>query len=139
MGPTRLMANTLYPLGKQAFLSGGINLTSDNIKAVLVDLTDYTYSAAHDNLDDIPAGARVATSGNLASKTVAAGVFDAADVVFTAPSGDGADVIAIYKDTGDTATSTLIAYIDTGSGLPVTPNGLDDITIAWADGIIFAL
>ena len=31
----------------------------------------------------------------------------------------------IYKDTGSEATSPLIAYIDTATGLPITPNGGD--------------
>jgi hypothetical protein len=39
----------------------------------------------------------------------------------------------IYKDTGTAATSPLIAYIDTATGLPVTPNG-GDITVTWDNG-----
>ena len=54
---------------------------------------------------------------------VALGVFDAADVAFTTVTGDPSEVLVIYKDTGSAATSPLIAYIDTATGLPVTPNG----------------
>jgi hypothetical protein len=73
------MANAIYPKFKEALLQGDIALDTANVKAVLVDLADYTYSAAHDFLDDVAAGGRVATSGNLASKTFTDGVFDSAD------------------------------------------------------------
>ena len=77
----------------------------------------------------------------LASKTVTSGVFDAADCTFTTPSaGTSIEALIIYKDTGNTATSNLIAYIDTGTGLPFTSNGAD-IDIVWDSGSnkIFAL
>jgi hypothetical protein len=129
------MANALYPKAKQKFIDPGtlgttsgdaIDLANDNIKVVLVDAADYTYSAAHEFLSDITAGGRVATSGNLASKTVTSGVFDSADPTFTAATGDIAEILVVYKDTGTAATSPLIAYYDTGvTGLPVTPNGGD--------------
>jgi hypothetical protein len=40
-------------------------------------------------------------------------------------------------DTGNAATSRLIAYIDTASGLPVTLGG--DVTVRWHASGIFAL
>lgn len=83
------------------------------------------------NLSNIAAGARVATSANLASKTVTSGVADAADVTLTAVTGDPSEALCIYKDTGTEATSRQIAWIDTGTGLPVTPNG-GDITVQWS-------
>ncbi|MEU0937614.1 hypothetical protein [Embleya sp. NPDC005971] len=127
------MANSLYPSAKQAFLSAGINLTSDTVKAVLVDTGAYTYSAAHANLSDVPAPARIATSGALASKTITNGVFDAADVTITGVTGTTVEAIVVYKDTGTASTSSLIAYIDSGTGLPYTPNGAD-VTISWDNG-----
>ena len=128
------MANALYDKGREAFLTGGINWSGDSIKAVLVDTGAYTVNlATHQFLSDIPAGARIATSANLGSKTVAAGVADAADSLFTAVSGASVEAVVLYKDTGTAGTSPLIAYIDTASGLPVTPNG-GDITVAWDNG-----
>ncbi len=128
------MSNALYDKGREGFLDGSIDWDTDNIKCVLVDSADYARDlAAHDFLDDVPAGARVATSGNLASKTVAAGVADAADVTLSSVTGDPSEYIIIYKDTGDPATSRLIACIDTATGLPVTPNG-GDIIIQWDSG-----
>jgi hypothetical protein len=126
--------NSLYTKAKQGLIDGSIDLDTDNIKAVLVDGADYTPNlATHDNLDDIPVAGRVATSGNLASKTVTDGVFDAADVTISAVSGDQFEYIVLYKDTGVESTSRLILLIDTATGLPCTPNG-GDITIAWDNG-----
>lgn len=129
------MANALYPKYKEALLQSGVNLSSGNVKAVLVDLADYTYNAAHDFLDDIPIAGRVATSGNLASKTFTNGVFDSADPVFTAVTGDISEAIVLYVDTGTASTSPLIAFYDAGvTGLPVTPNGGDINIVVNASG-----
>lgn len=128
------MANALYDLGREAFLDGDISWGSDTIKVILVDTGTYTVDlAAHDHLDDIPAGARVATSDALASKTVASGVADAADITLSTVSGNTVEAVVIYQDTGTESTSKLIAYIDTATNLPVTPNG-GDITIQWDNG-----
>lgn len=134
------MANALYTKGKEALLDGSINLEADTIKCVLVDAADYTVNlSTHDNLDDIPSGARVGTPQTLGSKTFTGGVFDAADATFPSVTGDPCEAIVIYKDTGTESTSRLLAYIDTAaSGLPVTPNG-GNIQIQWNAGGIFAL
>lgn len=118
------MANLIYPTAKKKFLDADIDLLVDNIKIVLVDGADYTYSAAHDALDDVPAGARVATSGNLAGKTTTGGVFDhTAPVTFSSVTGDVSEILIYYKDSGVESTSWLICYIDTATGLAVTPDG----------------
>lgn len=133
------MANGLYANAKQLFLQADIDWAADDIKCVLVDTATYTVNLSTDNyLDDISAGERVATSGNLASKTTTGGVADAADVTFSAVTGDQSEALVIYKDTGVESTSALIAYIDTATGLPVTPNG-GDITVQWNASGIFAL
>lgn len=128
------MANALYELGREAFLGGDIAFDTDNIKTALLDLTDYTPNLTTDQfLSIVPAGARVAVSGNLASKTITFGVADAADVTFSAVTGDQSEYILVYQDTGLEATSRLIALVDTATGLPVTPNG-GDITVQWDNG-----
>lgn len=128
------MANALYDTGRAAFLLGDIAWDTDNIKVILVDSADYTVDlATHDFLDDVAVGAIEATSGNLSGKTTTAGVADADNVTFSAVTGDQCEALIIYKDTGVSSTSQLIAYIDTATGLPVTPNG-GDITVTWDDG-----
>jgi len=126
------MANALYDLGRKAFLEGTIAWLTDNIKLVLVDTATYTVNlATHQFRSDVTGV--VATSSNFASKTSTAGVADAADIVLPTVSGVQSGAVVIYKDTGTNSTSPLIAYIDTATGLPVTPNG-GDITIVWDDG-----
>jgi hypothetical protein len=134
------MANAIYPIWKQELLQGTANTSlGGNIKAVLIDLADYTYSATHDFLDDVPLAARVATSPNLASKTFVNGLFDAADTTFSAVTGDVSEALILYVDTGSAATSRLVAFFDTGvTGLPVTPNG-GDINVQWNASGIFQL
>ncbi len=128
------MANALYDKGREGFLDGSIDWDTDDIRLILVDADDYTLNlATHDNLDDVPAGSRVAVSGALGSKTVTAGVADAANVTFSAVTGDQSEYLILYKHTGVESTSRLIACIDTATGLPVTPNG-GDITVQWDNG-----
>ena len=128
------MANALFDRGRQAFLDGEVAWATDDIRLILVDHTDDTPAVATDDfLDDILVAARVATSGAFASKTSTAGVADAADVVLTAVTGDTAESIVIYNHTGVETTSFLLAFIDTATGLPVTPNG-GDITVVWDSG-----
>jgi hypothetical protein len=129
------MANALYDKGRQGFLEGSIHFGTDTIKAVLIDEALYTVDLAnHDFLDDVPALARVGAPQTLGSKTVTNGVADAADITFPAvPLHDPVEAILIYQDTGVEATSRLIAYINSATGLPVTPNG-GDISVAWDNG-----
>jgi hypothetical protein len=126
------MANALYGKGREKFLTGDIAWDTDNIKVSLVDTGTYTVVIdTHEFYSDL--SGVVADSGNLASKTVALGVADAADVTFSSVTGSSAEALVIWKDTGVAATSPLIAYIDTATNLPVTPNG-GDITVAWDSG-----
>lgn len=128
------MANALYGKGRQKFLEGGIAWLTDNIKAVLVDVADYTVSIdTHEFLSDITGAARVATSANMGTKGSTLGVADVADFAFTGVSGDPSEAIVFYKDTGTAGTSALIAYVDTATGIPVTPNG-GDINIQIDNG-----
>lgn len=134
------MANKLYPKGRQAFLDGDIDFSADTIKAVLVT-SAYTQNDAHDNLDDVTGGARVATA-TLASKTSTDGTADAADVTYTAVAAGSTVVgIVLYKDTGTESTSKLIAWFDTKAdttAINVVTNG-GDIVITWHASGIFTL
>ena len=131
------MANVIYPKFKEACLKGtqtaDLSAGGTNVKAVLVDTAAYTYDAGHDFLNDIAAGARVGTSGNLAGKTVSAtGVFDADNYTITVGAAQpSAEALVYYIDTGAEGTSKLICYADTfTSGMPYTPpGGGGDVTI----------
>ena len=127
------MANSLYTKGIEALMKGQIDLDGDTIKVTMVDTDDYTVDlATHDYIDDVPAGARVATV-TLANTTVTGGAFEADDATFSAATGDVSEALVIWKDTGVEGTSPLIYYGDTHTGLPITPNS-GDITVTWSSG-----
>jgi hypothetical protein len=137
------MANHIYPLAKKQMLLGGIDLSSVNVKALLVSVsgagTLYAYSAAHEFLSDVPSGARIATSANLTGKAVGNdGSFDSDDPTFSGVTGDSVEAIVLYIDTGTAGTSRLIMFQDTGvTGLPLTPDGSDvQITVDAAGWFI---
>lgn len=137
------MANALYVAFRNGVLGSHatrVDLDADTIKAALIDHgTDTPNVTTDDFYNDISAGLVGSLSSALTSKTigtVAAGVFDADNVTFSAVSGNSVESVNLLKDTGNAATSDLIAYFDTATGLPVTPNG-GDITVTWAAGGIF--
>ncbi len=133
------MANAIYPKFKQSLLSGDTNSTisTGTVKVALVDTGTYTYSSTHQFFSDL--SGVVGTPQTIGSKTETNGVFDGADVTFTAVTGASVEALVIYIDTGTPTTSRLVAYIDTSvTGLPVTPNG-GDITITWNASGIFSL
>ncbi len=134
------MANALYPKWKEQLLQFTANndVSAGTVKVALIDTGTYTYSSANQFWSSASA-ASIGTPQTLGSKTFTNGVFDAADVTFTAVTGASVEALIIYIDTGTAATSPMLAYIDTSvTGLPVTPNG-GDISITWNVSGIFAL
>lgn len=128
------MANALYDKGREGFLDGSIDWDTDDIRCVLCRST-YTFSAAHDFLDDITTGNENGRSAALGTKTVTSGVADAADTTLTATAAAASNAIVIFKHTGVDATARLIAYIDTPSaGLPFTPSVSQVVNITWDNG-----
>lgn len=131
------MANAIYPKFKEALWlqSANSNANSATVKVALVDTGTYTYSAAHEFYSSV--SGVVGTPQAIGTKTFTNGVFDGDNVTYTAVTGNSAEALIIYIDTGTAGTSRLIAYIDTGvTGLPVTPNG-GDITLTFnASGIL---
>jgi hypothetical protein len=122
------MANLVYDKARQKFLEGGIAWLTDTIKAQLVDTvagTGYAVNITHEFLSSVPGTARISAPQTLASKTSTNGNADAGDLAFPAvtPAGTTIEAFVIYKDTGNEATSPLICYIDTATGLPITANG----------------
>jgi hypothetical protein len=133
------MANAIYPLYKEALIGGSANisLSSGTVRAALVDTGTYTYSAAHEFLTSL--SGVVGTAQTIGTKTITNGLFDGDNVTYTAVTGNSAEAIVLYIDTGTAGTSRLVAFIDTGvTGLPVTPNG-GDISITWNASGIFQL
>lgn len=131
------MANQLYPTGKAHLLglATKVDLIADTIKVLLIDTADEVYNGADEFHSNITGAGIVATSGALAGKTVTAGTFDANDITITAVSGDTVEAVVLFKDTGVSGTSPLIAWFDVTT---FTPNG-SDVTVTWNASGIFAI
>jgi hypothetical protein len=132
------VANAVYDKARNGFLRGDISWKNggDTFRAYLVDIqggAGYTVDLANDEfLDDIPALALISFVA-LAPADPVGGVADAADVTFLAVTGAVSEAIVIVKWVTNAADSPLVAYIDSATGLPVTPNS-GDIQIAWDSG-----
>lgn len=130
------MANEWYPKHKEALLQNSANSAlTGTVKVALVDTGTYIYDPANEFLTSLTGV--VGTAQTIGSKTYTGGIFDGADVTYTAVTGATVEALVLYIDTGVAATSRLVAYLDTGiTGLPVTPNG-GNITVTWdATGIV---
>ena len=133
------MANAIYPLYKQALLddSANIDLNDGTVKVALIDTGVYPYTSTDEFYSSV--SGVVGTPQTINNTTVTNGLFDGDNVTYTAVTGNSAEALLIYIDTGSAATSRLVAWIDTSvTGLPVTPNG-GDITITWNASGIFQL
>jgi hypothetical protein len=128
------MANALFDSGRDGFLKGEFDWTSDIFKIILlsnqytVDLINHTTTAN--------VGGTVAISGAMTTIAPGKGVADANDLTIAGVAGTTVTQYIIYHDT----SKKLIAYFDTSTNLPVIPNG-GNITLQWSntDNRIFKL
>lgn len=135
------MSNALFDPGREGILDGTISWTVAAIKTALV--RGYTFNAAHKFVSDVTGagGTMVATSAALASVTPTGGVGNASGATYTSvATGAAIGAIIIFQASAvgggaDVAATAqrLIGFIDTATGLPVTPNGTN-ITVAWDTG-----
>jgi hypothetical protein len=135
------VANALYPLWKEAILqasaSSALNGSgTTGVYAALVT-SAYTYSATDQFYSSL--SGVLGTPQEITAKSYTNGLFDGADVTYTAVAGGstGTAIVIYVKNAGANTTWRLFAYIDTGvTNLPVITNG-GDITISWnASGIV---
>jgi hypothetical protein len=135
------MANTFFGPAKEGFLKGEIDWDTAVIKVSLV--RGYTPNSAHKFVSEVTAagGTLHATSSALAGKSATNGVLDANDFTYTAVTTNASNhYLLVYQSSAvtggaDVASSAqrLICYIDTGTNLPVVPNG-GDVNIVWDNG-----
>jgi len=141
------MANAWYNQAKGRLLNGDLILSSDTIKAALILTTpSYTFNAD----DDAPSSwvSSEAAGGSYARQTLGTksgtvddsndlGYWSCGTITFTAvPVQAGTSTIKaliIYEYVTNDTDSRNIAYFDTGTGFPLTPNG-GDITVTIAAG-----
>jgi len=134
------MANAIYPKWKQRLMEFDFagSISQFNARAYLIDTGVYTYSESHQFVSDL-SGIVGSQSGIFNNRTFTDGVFDADNISFTSVTGNSAEAIVIFVDSGNGGGNRLVAYLDTGfTGLPVTPNG-EDIPVVWPQNGIFKL
>ncbi len=130
------MADAYYNDTPNAFLGNPVHntvdLDTDDVRCWLYDETADARNLADEDIANIIAGARIAESTNLASKTVGVvgdGIFDHANFVFTSVSGASVESIGYWGFNATETIAPLLWVLDSATGLPVTPNGGD---ITWA-------
>jgi hypothetical protein len=117
-----------------------IDFNTDNIDASLLDQTDSgTITAATVDYDEVDTATVVATA-DVSVSGISGGVVSLTGAVtFSAVTGDAADYLTVWKNSGTPATSPLAITWDSAStGLPVTPNG-GDITATWGSNTLVTL
>ena len=142
------MANSFYTPALNKWAEGSIHWSSagsDTFSVFLVRTTGgssgtdhYVFNSTHEFVASIPDNATArtsATTGLVLTNTSCPdddGAMDAADTTFVSVAA-GAEIgaVIVIQNTGTEATSPLLAYFDTGSGLPVTPDG-NNITVQWS-------
>ncbi len=115
-----------------------IDLDTDDIDASLLDETDSgTITASFVDYAEVNAADVVATANLPSIASIINGVVTLTGAL-TMPSvsGDQAEFLTVFKNSGDPATSPLIITWDTASdGLPVLPNG-GDVVSTWGSNIL---
>jgi hypothetical protein len=135
------MADAIYPKYKRNLMiaNTAVDLNANTGAAVKVALVQggYTYSDLHEDFADL--SNLTEFSGTTGGTVYANGTFDMADVTFpSVAAGPAVTAVVLYRWNSTDANSPLVAYLDSLTGLPVTPNG-GDITIQWDSLGIFTL
>ena len=136
------MADAFYVEYRNAILGAWTHsfpdLNTDDIRVALRDegttAIDLVNHVDHADISTAIVGTAVTVTSPTVG-TVAAGVFDHADVTFSSVSGASVESLDYYKWSGTSGTSPLIANIDSATGLPVTPNGGDITWTPSASGV----
>ncbi len=107
------MANGRFDHTRTLFLAADIDWETDDFLLVGVDST-YTFDPTDTMLDDVPSGAILDTDAM--TTAIVDGYADADDCSLTVAIGKTLTGLIIVHDTGDTATSELLVWMDTNTG-----------------------
>jgi len=137
------MANALYTNYKNKLLGNGTHALADwdtdDIRATLTDhAVDTPVVATDQDYADISAGEIANTGATIAGAalcTISAGGVDIDDFAFATVSGDPAESITFYLYDATPTIAALLVFIDTATGLPITPNGADINVVIDASGL----
>jgi hypothetical protein len=128
------MASGLFDNGRNRFARGDTlwkAAAGSTLKAALIDVgTVAPNLATHTTMADLRS-AVVGSDGAMTPADPTAGVCDAADVTFSAVTGNSVEGVVIYHEvSGSDANRFLLAWEEFTA---VTPNG-GDIVIQWDNG-----
>lgn len=126
-GWTWIMAASLYPTAYAGLLSGDIDWTALNVKAVLLT-GSFVYDSGHIFRDEIHEDFVIAESDAVETPTYVDGVAGGQPAAFLQLlSNKEVQHVILYDDTGDPAYSRLLLYLDADAvdGVPFIPQGLD--------------
>lgn len=130
----------MFDTAKQGLIAGEIDLDTAAIKCSYV--RGYTFSAAHKFVSDVTGagGTLNGTSAALTTVSVTNGVFDADDTTVPTTANATNHGLLLFQASAvtggaDVATSAqrVIAYYDTGTGLPIQP-GTGSTPVTWDNG-----
>jgi hypothetical protein len=125
------MASFFYGKGAQHWAAGDVAYGSNTIKVALV-ATGYSPNANTDEFYSVAvSGGNIVSAGvALSSKTNVLGLLSAANTTWTSVSGSQVTQLVIYVDGTPGSTDYLLLNLNTGTNLPVTPNG-GNIVASW--------
>lgn len=129
------MADGAYQAGINAVMTGGFDLDTDTIEALLVS-TAYAFDGADEDEADLTGIlARVDLTSNAVSAT---GVLSADSPLTFASvaSGSTAKAVILQKKTGVAATATLLAYFDQITNFPRATDDGNIVVALNASGIL---
>lgn len=118
-----------------------VDIDTDNIDMSLLDQTDSgTITAATANYDTVDTPTVVATGDLPAVSSISGGVVTLSGALtFTSVTGDQAEYLTLWKNSGTPSTSPLLITWDSATtGLPVTPNG-GNIVVTFSSNILVTL
>ena len=102
------MANGPFASTRSSFLRADIDYDDDDFLLIGVG-AGYTYDIGHDVMDDLTD----ILDTDAMTAALAGDYFDADDNSLTVATGDTLRGLIIAQDTGDTATSKLVIFMDT--------------------------
>lgn len=134
------MANRFFRKYNHGLATGlSLDLANADLRVVGIDTAQHdpdTTISGDEFLEDITAGAIQTTTAQLQNVTVVDGVLDADDIALPDTGGNSIEELAVYNHTGDPSTARLLAAIDEATGLPLTPDSVED-SISWPpEGIL---
>lgn len=128
------MSYNVYTTALNKMLTAELgNLTSVTVKCSPVTAS-YVYNATHGYVSDL--GASTLGSATLTNLVASNGVLTCDNFTFTGIASGTTTALVYYIDTGNPASSPLLAYDSSATNLPFTFTGADVLVTAPLTGLI---